>query len=124
MLLHYGTWKFIEKTEKNDIDKPPAKTKETAAGVTKPEKEKLPWREKQDLKLRRNQDYTSIYQSLSSQCKSLISITTDGAMTWQILHDHFESTKAPVIQHLDDFSNTRYVPRENLGLPMSCQENC
>ncbi|GFU03051.1 retrovirus-related Pol polyprotein from transposon TNT 1-94 [Trichonephila clavipes] len=54
---------------------------------------------------------------VSKEFKSLISGTTDGAEAWKILREHFEpTTKARIIQLLDEFFGTRYVPGESLGL--------
>ena len=96
--MHFGAWKFIESPE--------AETEE-----------KLTWREREDLRLRKDRAYTIIYQSLSKEYRPLISSTTDGAVAWKILSDHFEpTTRARIIQLLDDFFGTKYVPGENLGL--------
>ncbi|GFU91904.1 uncharacterized protein TNCV_3192881 [Trichonephila clavipes] len=55
--------------------------------------------------------------SVSNEFKPLISGTTDGAEAWKILREHFEpTTRARIIQLLDEFCGTRYVPGENLGL--------
>ncbi|GFR08868.1 uncharacterized protein TNCT_107041 [Trichonephila clavata] len=99
-LMHYGAWEFIEKEESN------------------PEVEaKLSWRDRCDLKLRKDRAFTLIYQNISNEFKPLISGTTDGAEAWKILQEHFEpNTRARKIQLLDEFFGTRYVPGENLGL--------
>ncbi|GFQ64620.1 uncharacterized protein TNCT_189211 [Trichonephila clavata] len=99
-LMHYGAWEFIEKEESN------------------PEIEaKLSWRDRCDLKLRKDRAFTLIYQNISNEFKPLISGTTDGAEAWKILQEHFEpNTRARKIQLLDEFFGTRYVPGENLGL--------
>ena len=97
ILMHFGAWKFIESPE--------AATEE-----------KFTWKECEDLKLRKDRAYTIIYQSLSKEFRPLISSTTDEAVAWKILSDHFEpTTRARIIQLLDDFFGTKYVPGENLG---------
>lgn len=102
LLLHYGAWEFMEKPDEGKVDKSLTKTKETAPGVTV--KDELTWKEKQNIKLRKNCAYTIIYQSLSSEFRPLILSTTDGAKAWKILHDHFEpATRARVIQLLHVF---------------------
>ncbi|GFY00927.1 retrovirus-related Pol polyprotein from transposon TNT 1-94 [Trichonephila clavipes] len=63
-------------------------------------------------------------QSVSNEFKSLISGTTDGAEAWKILRKHFEpTTRARIIQLLDEFFSTRYVPGENIGL-FICRVKC
>ncbi|GFQ63961.1 uncharacterized protein TNCT_558861 [Trichonephila clavata] len=70
-LMHYGAWEFIEKEESN------------------PEVEaKLSWRDRCDLKLRKDRAFTLIYQNISNEFKPLISGTTDGAEAWKILQEH------------------------------------
>ncbi|GFV23396.1 uncharacterized protein TNCV_4781081 [Trichonephila clavipes] len=83
-----------------------------------PEEEaKLSWRDRSDLKLRKDRAFTLIYQSVSNEFKPLISDTTDGAEAWKILREHFETTtRARIIQLLDEFFSTGYVSGENLGL--------
>ncbi|GFQ76212.1 uncharacterized protein TNCT_392211 [Trichonephila clavata] len=99
-LVHYGAWELVEKEESN------------------PEEEaKLSWRDRCDLKLRKDRAFTLIYLNISNEFKSLISGTTDGAEAWKILQEHFEpNTRARKIQLLDEFFGTRYVPGRNLGL--------
>lgn len=65
---------------------------DTAESEVEPEKVDLSWREKQDLKLRKNRAYTTIYQSLNLEFQPLISGTKHRDKVWKILHDHFEST--------------------------------
>ncbi|GBN65093.1 Retrovirus-related Pol polyprotein from transposon TNT 1-94 [Araneus ventricosus] len=80
-------------------------------------KQVLSWREEYDLKLRKDRSYTLIYQSLGPEFKPLISQTTDGAEAWRILKKHFEpTTRARVIQLLDEFFDTIFETREALGL--------
>ncbi|GBL76600.1 hypothetical protein AVEN_53321-1 [Araneus ventricosus] len=89
-----------------------AETSEVASG-----KQVLSWREEYDLKLRKNRFYTLVYQALSPKFKPLISQTTDSAEAWRILKNHFEpTTRARVIQLLDEFFNTRFETGEDLGL--------
>ncbi|GFS68757.1 retrovirus-related Pol polyprotein from transposon TNT 1-94 [Trichonephila clavipes] len=58
--MHYGAWEFIGKKERS------------------PEEEaKLSWRDRSDLKLRKDRAFTLIYQSVSNEFKPLISSTTD-----------------------------------------------
>ena len=73
ILMHFGAWQFIEN--------PVAATEE-----------KLAWREHENLKLRKDRAYTIIYQFLSKEYRLFISSTTDGAVAWKILSDHFEPT--------------------------------
>lgn len=92
---------------------------ETCSGDSKSEKpdskSDLTWRKKQDLKLRRNRAYTTIYQSLSSEFKPLIYSTTKGIKAWKILHDHFKPiTRARWFSCW--MSSSIHVPGENLGL--------
>ncbi|GFR24807.1 uncharacterized protein TNCT_330231, partial [Trichonephila clavata] len=57
-LMHYGAWEFIEKEESN------------------PEVEaKLSWRDRCDLKLRKDRAFTLIYQNISNEFKPLLSGT-------------------------------------------------
>lgn len=102
MLMHYGAWEFVNPTDGKE---------------EKVDQTKLSWREQQDYKLRKDRSYTVIYQSLSPEFRPLIASATDGKDAWKILCDHFEpTTRARVIQLLDDFFNTKYVHGENLGL--------
>ncbi|GFT44903.1 retrovirus-related Pol polyprotein from transposon TNT 1-94 [Trichonephila clavipes] len=100
-LVHYGAWEFIEKEEERSYE----------------EVAKLSWKDRSDLKLRKDRAFTLIYQSVSNEFKPLISSTTEGAEEWKILREHFEpTTRARIIQLLDEFFGTRYVSGENLGL--------
>ena len=100
-LMHFGAWEFVN----------------TSSAIVKPDDLKLTWKELNDIQLRKDRAYTLIYQSLSSEYRPLISETTDGRVAWTILKSHFEpTTRARVIQLLDEFFNTRYVQGENLGL--------
>ncbi|GBM44945.1 hypothetical protein AVEN_126365-1 [Araneus ventricosus] len=121
LLLHYGAWQFIEESKTE-----PAETSEDSKtrvpGTSERSevasaKQVLSWREEYDLKLRKDRSYTLIYQSLGPEFKPLISQTTDGAEAWRILKKHFEpTTRARVIQLLDEFFNTRFETGEALGL--------
>ncbi|GBM42680.1 hypothetical protein AVEN_219136-1 [Araneus ventricosus] len=73
LLMHYGCWQFIIKTEPVDPD----------VGST--------YKEKYDFQLRKDRTPTLIYTNISSELKSLISDTTDGAVAWKILKNHFEA---------------------------------
>ncbi|GFY08287.1 uncharacterized protein TNCV_1356941 [Trichonephila clavipes] len=117
--MHYGAWEFFEKGEERN-----------------PEEAKLSWRDRSDLKLRKDRAFILIYQCFklvqasdfrhhgcgrAKQCyvnhKSNQTGTTDGEEAWKILREHFElTTRARIIQLLDEFCGTRYVPGENLGL--------
>ncbi|GFV43657.1 retrovirus-related Pol polyprotein from transposon TNT 1-94 [Trichonephila clavipes] len=100
-LMHYGAWEFIEKGEERSPE----------------EEAKLSWRDQCNFKLRKDRAFTLIYQSVSNEFKPLIYGTTDGAEAWKVLREHFESnTRVRIIQLLDEFFGTRYVPGENLGL--------
>ncbi|GBM05545.1 hypothetical protein AVEN_94816-1 [Araneus ventricosus] len=86
ILMHYGCWQFIIKTETVDPD----------VGST--------YKEKYDFHLRKDRNFTLIYTTISTELRSLIPDTTDGAVAWKILKDHFEPmTRARVIQILDNF---------------------
>lgn len=94
LLLHYRTWEFV-KDVKNVATENPNMAR----------------------KLRKDRAYTLIYLSLSNEFKPLIANATDGAKAWKILSDHFElTTRARVIQLLDNFFSIKYVPGENIGL--------
>ncbi|GFT08908.1 synembryn-A [Trichonephila clavipes] len=81
-LMHYGAWEFIEKKEERSPE----------------EEAKLSWRDRSDLKLRKDRAFTLIYQSLSNEFKPLISGITDSAEAWKILREHFEpTTRARII---------------------------
>lgn len=99
-LLHHGAWQYIESSDVVD-EKPTAETsKETT-----------------DVNLRKIRAYTIIYQHVSPELRPLISATTDGKIAWNILHEHFEpSTRARVIQLLDEFFAIRHQPGMDLGL--------
>ncbi|GFW27379.1 uncharacterized protein TNCV_590731 [Trichonephila clavipes] len=60
-LKHYGAWEFIEEEEERSPE----------------EEAKLSWRDRSDLKLRKDRAFTLIYQSVSKEFKPLISGTTD-----------------------------------------------
>ncbi|GBM38318.1 Retrovirus-related Pol polyprotein from transposon TNT 1-94 [Araneus ventricosus] len=97
--MHYGCWQFIIKTEPADPDE----------GST--------YKEKYDFQLRKDGTFTLIYTNISPELKSLISDTTDGAVAWKILKDHFEPMRrARVIQILDEFFGTKYQPGEDIGI--------
>ncbi|GBM50230.1 hypothetical protein AVEN_134796-1 [Araneus ventricosus] len=99
ILMHYGCWQFIIKTEPADPD----------VGST--------YKEKYDFQLRKDRTFTLIYTNISPELKSLISDTTVGAIAWKILKDHFEPmTRARVIQLLDEFFCTMYQPGEDVGI--------
>ncbi|GBO12435.1 hypothetical protein AVEN_170856-1 [Araneus ventricosus] len=99
ILMHYGCWQFILKTEPVDSD----------VGST--------CKEKYDFQLRKDRTFTLIYTNINPELKSLISDTTDGAVAWKILKDHFEPmTRARVIQLLDEFFGTKYQPVEDVGI--------
>ncbi|GBM11644.1 Retrovirus-related Pol polyprotein from transposon TNT 1-94 [Araneus ventricosus] len=99
ILMHYGCWQFIIKSEPADPD----------VGST--------YKEKYDFQLRRDRTFILIYTNISPELKSLISDTTDGAVAWNILKDHFQPmTRARVIQLLDDFFRTKYQPGEDVGI--------
>ncbi|GBO27430.1 hypothetical protein AVEN_205856-1 [Araneus ventricosus] len=121
LLLHYGAWQFIEesKTEPAETSED-SKTRLLGTSETSEVasvKQVLSWREEYDLKLRKDHSYTLIYQSLDPEFKPLISQTTDGAEAWRILKKHFEpTTRARVIQLLEEFFNTRFETGEALGL--------
>ncbi|GFX10822.1 retrovirus-related Pol polyprotein from transposon TNT 1-94 [Trichonephila clavipes] len=67
--------------------------------------------------LTQNESTVTLPVSVSNECKPLIYGTTDGAEAWKILQEHFETTtRARIIQLLDEFFGTRYVPGESLGL--------
>ncbi|GBN81503.1 hypothetical protein AVEN_39289-1 [Araneus ventricosus] len=122
LLLHYGAWQFIEepKTESAETSPKDSKTKVPETSETSDVasgKQVLSWREEYDLKLRKDRSYTLVYQSLRPEFKPLISQTTDVAEAWRILKNHFEpTTRARVIQLLDEFFNTRFETGEALGL--------
>lgn len=79
--------------------------------------ETLTHREQQDLDLRKQRAYTLIYRNVSNELKPLISSTTDGAEAWQILEKYFEpSTRARIVQLLDDFFSIRFKPGEDIAL--------
>ena len=107
ILMHFGAWKFMESPEA-----------ETEG--------KLTWREHEDLRLRKDGAYTIIYQSPSKEYRPLISSTTDGAVAWKILYDHFEpTTHARIIQLLDDFFwNKICIRRKSWTFPVSCEASC
>lgn len=114
-------WEFVKHADESDkpVDKKQdsvSSKMDTAMPEVETEKVDFTWRENQDLTLKKkNRAYTIIYESLIFQ--PLISSATDGARAWKILHDHFVlTTHAWVIQLLDVFFSTRYVPSENLGL--------
>ncbi|GBN10262.1 hypothetical protein AVEN_153174-1 [Araneus ventricosus] len=118
-LLHYGAWQFIEKPKtETSLENSKTKVSETAeTSEVASGKQVISWREEYDLKLRKDRSYTLVYQALSPEFKPLISQTTDGAKAWRILKNHFEpTTRARVIQLLDEFFNTRFETGEALGL--------
>ncbi|GBM87560.1 hypothetical protein AVEN_107209-1 [Araneus ventricosus] len=99
ILMHYGCWQFIIKTEPADPD---------VAST---------YKEKYDFQLRKDRTFTLIYTKISPELKSLISDTTFGAVAWKVLKDHFEPmTRARVIQLLDEFFGTKYQPGEDVGI--------
>ncbi|GBM64648.1 hypothetical protein AVEN_91715-1 [Araneus ventricosus] len=84
LILHYGSWQFIEDSKMELAETPPkdsktkvSKTSETSEVASG--KQVLSWREEYDLKLRKDRSNTLVYQSLSPEFKPLISQTTDGA---------------------------------------------
>ncbi|KAF8785428.1 hypothetical protein HNY73_010963 [Argiope bruennichi] len=75
---------------------------------------------KYDFQLRKDRCYTLIYTNNSADLKSLITETTDGVVTWNILKNHFQPvTRARVIQLLDEFFGTIYRPGEDIGIFIS-----
>ncbi|GFT84840.1 uncharacterized protein TNCV_2768141 [Trichonephila clavipes] len=106
--MHFGAWEFIKKEEERSPE----------------EEAKLSWRDRSNLKLRKDRAFTLIYQRVSNEFKPLISGATDGVEAWIILQEHFEpTTRARITQLLDEFFGTRYVPGENLGL-FICRVKC
>ncbi|GFX78451.1 retrovirus-related Pol polyprotein from transposon TNT 1-94 [Trichonephila clavipes] len=102
LLMHYGCWQFIIQTKPEQPD------------------EEATYKEKLDLQLRKDRCYTLIYTNISSDLKNLITETTDGVAAWKILKDHFEPvTRARVIQLLDQFFGTKYLPGEDVGIFIS-----
>ncbi|GBN85899.1 hypothetical protein AVEN_46827-1 [Araneus ventricosus] len=86
ILMHYGFWQFIIKPE------PAHRDVRTAS------------KERYNFQLRKNITFTLIHTNISPEFRSLIFDTTDGAVAWKILKDHFEPmTRARVIQLLDEF---------------------
>ncbi|GBM12850.1 hypothetical protein AVEN_114940-1 [Araneus ventricosus] len=105
-----------------------SKTKVPETSEVTSRKQVLSWREKYDLKLRKDLSYTLVYQSLSPEFKPLISQTTDDAEAWRILKNHFElTTRVRAIQLLDKFFNARFETGEEGGfriVSLSCQAKC
>ncbi|GFY56728.1 uncharacterized protein TNIN_319251 [Trichonephila inaurata madagascariensis] len=99
ILMHYGFWQFIIKTELVDPD------------------EKTTYKEKYDFQLRKDRSFTFIYTIVSLDLKNLISDKTDSTVLWKIIKDLFNPmTKARVIQLLDKFFGTKYQPGEDVGI--------
>lgn len=123
--MHFGAWEFVVK-EPADPVKDESKTTAAATSdevpkvVVSAEQEIIPeltWREKCERQLRRDRAYTLIYQNISDEYKPMISSTTDGAEAWIILKHHFEpTTRARIIQLLDEFFGVRCQPGEDVGL--------
>ncbi|GBN96631.1 hypothetical protein AVEN_171972-1 [Araneus ventricosus] len=99
ILMHYGCWQFIIKTERVDPD----------VGST--------YKEKYDFQLRKDRTITLSYTNISPELKSLISDTTDGVVEGKILKDNFvPMIKSRIIQILDEMSGTKYQPGDDFGI--------
>ncbi|GBN70450.1 hypothetical protein AVEN_130001-1 [Araneus ventricosus] len=83
----------------------------STSGTEPPLSEKTTDKDIRYYYLPKDQAYSTLYLSISKECRKLISDTDDGKQAWLKLKTRFEpSTRARIVALLDEYFSSRYIP--------------